>query len=153
LAIQNEISSKKWGFDFMLGEPLKFHEKYAWERVPPTNAPPSPYIGMLTRTAHVVERPTETDKLIDRRAERANRAILFSDEENDSQANSSGSDLELSPVQTYPMVITEEILNTRCLQKEPSSLSSTVTRAKRQQRITGRHLVILNWTIGRLLTF
>ncbi|XP_058831230.1 cyclin-dependent kinase inhibitor 1B [Topomyia yanbarensis] len=150
LEVQNEMSSKKWGFDFRTGQPLDNHDRYQWERVANTSAPAC-FTGItLIRAAHVVSQTTSTNSedLLDQRAERENR-INFNTET--SPASPAGSDSEMyscGPVRTYPLVLRSDTLtpidaatatiknttNTRV--SSSSSFSTSATRAQRQQRIT-----------------
>lgn len=150
LAAHNEVLSKKWGFDFGTGEPLKNHEQYQWERVPPTSAPAC-FTGMMTitRVAHVMPpNSTTSEDLLDQRAERENgnvyhRSILGS------PASVSGSDSEsdcsFNTVRTYPLVLRSEtsaitakaaVTTSNTSSNSSSSFPASANRAKRQQRIT-----------------
>ncbi|GAB0086176.1 uncharacterized protein DMENIID0001_003360 [Sergentomyia squamirostris] len=59
--IQRELTksqveaTRRWGFDFMRGEPLPEHNQYQWKRIPPTVMPE---MYTLSRAAHCRELPT-----------------------------------------------------------------------------------------------
>lgn len=135
LAAQNDVLSKKWGFDFRTGEPLQHHEQYQWERVPPTSAPSCFVGGMvaLTRAAHVVASTTSED-LMDQRAERENGSCFSSATAASATAASptfsAGSDSEKMDVVTHPLAKIGASLTSS------SSFPASATRAQRQQRIT-----------------
>lgn len=136
LAAQNDVLSKKWGFDFRSGEPLQNHEQYQWERVPPTSAPSCFVGGMvaLTRAAHVVGTATATEDLMDQRAERENGTCFST-----TAAAVSGSDTEMdAPVLTHPLakIGSSTATTVVCLSSSSSSFPASATRARRQQRIT-----------------
>ncbi|XP_055372661.1 uncharacterized protein LOC129606381 [Condylostylus longicornis] len=73
---QQEIACKKWGFDFLKGQPLcEKTQQYIWERVTLPDFMPAMYT--LTRAAHVRELPTqeptsEEESLLDEKADREN---------------------------------------------------------------------------------
>ncbi|XP_065083040.1 uncharacterized protein dap [Ochlerotatus camptorhynchus] len=153
LAAHTEALSKKWGFDFGAGQPLKNHEKYQWERVPPTLVPTC-FTAMMTisREAHVMPpSSTASEDLLDQRAERENgnvyqRSIMGL------PASVSGSDSEsdcsFDTVRTYPLVLRSETsaltataavttsTTTATSSNSSSSFPASANRAKRQQRIT-----------------
>lgn len=134
LAAQNDVLSKKWGFDFRSGEPLQNHEQYQWERVPPTSAPSCFVGGMvaLTRAAHVVGTATATEDLMDQRAERENGTCFST-----TAATASGSDTDMdTPVLTHPLAKISTTTTVVCLSSSSSSFPASATRARRQQRIT-----------------
>lgn len=136
LAAQNDVLSKKWGFDFRSGEPLQNHEQYQWERVPPTSAPSCFVGGMvaLTRAAHVVGTATATEDLMDQRAERENGTCFST-----TAATASGSDTDMdTPVLTHPLakIGSSTATTVVCLSSSSSSFPASATRARRQQRIT-----------------
>lgn len=138
LAAQNEVLSKKWGFDFRSGEPLQNHEQYQWERVPPTSAPSCFVGGMvaLTRAAHVITpASTASEDLMDQRAERENGSCFSTTTATASTAASSptGSDSEMDVVVTHPLAKIGASLTTL---SSSSSFPASATRARRQQRIT-----------------
>lgn len=148
LAAQNNALSKKWGFDFSAGEPLKHHDQYQWERVPPTSAPAC-FAGMvtLTRVAHVVaQSSTSSEDLLDQRAERENGNLYRTPSTRSvgSSASVSGSDSEseisFETARTYPLVLRSDTIMTTASASSVSSNSSSfpasANRAKRQQRIT-----------------
>lgn len=127
LNAQNEVLSKKWGFDFRSGEPLKNHEQYQWERVPPTTAPSCFVGGMvaLTRAAHVVPAPsTASEDLLDQRAERENGSCFTSVKT--AATSAVGSDTEMEVV-THPLAKIAQV---------SLAFPASATRARRQQRIT-----------------
>uniref|UniRef100_A0A1Q3FFD1 Putative cyclin-dependent kinase inhibitor n=1 Tax=Culex tarsalis TaxID=7177 RepID=A0A1Q3FFD1_CULTA len=130
LAAQNDVLSKKWGFDFRSGEPLQNHEQYQWERVPPTSAPSCFVGGMvaLTRAAHVVGTATASEDLMDQRAERENGSCFSTT----TTAAPAGSDAEMdAPVMTHPLAKISLSSSS-----SSSSFPASATRARRQQRIT-----------------
>lgn len=137
LAAQNDVLSKKWGFDFRSGEPLQNHEQYQWERVPPTSAPSCFVGGMvaLTRAAHVVGTATASEDLMDQRAERENGTCFST-----TAAAVSGSDTEMdAPVLTHPLAkigSSTATTTTVVSLSSSSSFPASATRARRQQRIT-----------------
>lgn len=137
LAAQNEVLSKKWGFDFRSGEPLQNHEQYQWERVPPTSAPSCFVGGMvaLTRAAHVITpASTASEDLMDQRAERENGSC-FSTTTASAASSPAGSDSdEMDVVVTHPLAKIGASLNT--VSSSSSSFPASATRARRQQRIT-----------------
>lgn len=137
LAAQNEVLSKKWGFDFRSGEPLQNHEQYQWERVPPTSAPSCFVGGMvaLTRAAHVITpASTASEDLMDQRAERENGSC-FSTTTATAASSPAGSDSdEMDVVVTHPLAKIGASLNT--VSSSSSSFPASATRARRQQRIT-----------------
>lgn len=137
LAAQNEVLSKKWGFDFRSGEPLQNHEQYQWERVPPTSAPSCFVGGMvaLTRAAHVITpASTASEDLMDQRAERENGSC-FSTTTASTASSPVGSDSdEMDAVVTHPLAKIGASLNT--VSSSSSSFPASATRARRQQRIT-----------------
>lgn len=138
LAAQNEVLSKKWGFDFRSGEPLQNHEQYQWERVPPTSAPSCFVGGMvaLTRAAHVIPPASSTasEDLMDQRAEREN-GNCFSTISATSTASSpaASSDSDEMDVVTHPLAKIGASLTSS---SSSSSFPASATRARRQQRIT-----------------
>lgn len=132
LAVQNEVLSKKWGFDFRSGEPLQNHEQYQWERVPPTSAPSCFVGGMvaLTRAAHIIGAGTATtasEDLMDQRAERENGSCFSTTKPSQGESSPAGSDVE-SEVVTHPLA--------KISVSSSSSFPASATRARRQQRIT-----------------
>lgn len=137
LAAQNEVLSKKWGFDFRSGEPLQNHEQYQWERVPPTSAPSCFVGGMvaLTRAAHVITPASSTvsEDLMDQRAERENGSC-FSTTTATATASSpaASSDSDEMDVVTHPLAKIGASLTS----SSSSSFPASATRARRQQRIT-----------------
>lgn len=137
LAAQNEVLSKKWGFDFRSGEPLQNHEQYQWERVPPTSAPSCFVGGMvaLTRAAHVITpASTASEDLMDQRAERENGSC-FGTTTATAASSPAGSDSEeMDAVVTHPLAKIGASLNT--VSSSSSSFPASATRARRQQRIT-----------------
>lgn len=137
LAAQNEVLSKKWGFDFRSGEPLQNHEQYQWERVPPTSAPSCFVGGMvaLTRAAHVITpASTASEDLMDQRAERENGSC-FSTTTASAASSPAGSDSdEMDVIVTHPLAKIGASLNT--VSSSSSSFPASATRARRQQRIT-----------------
>ncbi|XP_055598308.1 uncharacterized protein LOC129747914 [Uranotaenia lowii] len=162
-AAQNEVLSKKWGFDFRAGQPLQNHEQYQWERVPPTSAPANYIDGMvtLTRAAHAVGssyQSTASEDLMDQRAERENRLSFDSGAADRLRSpsvcsfGSSESEPELdacssssSSIQTYPVMpvsltaalpVDKSNLPSCSSATSSSSFPASATRAKRQQRIT-----------------
>lgn len=138
LAAQNEVLSKKWGFDFRSGEPLQNHEQYQWERVPPTSAPSCFVGGMvaLTRAAHVIPPASSTasEDLMDQRAEREN-GNCFSTISATATASSpaASSDSDEMDVVTHPLAKIGASLTSS---SSSSSFPASATRARRQQRIT-----------------
>lgn len=138
LAAQNEVLSKKWGFDFRSGEPLQNHEQYQWERVPPTSAPSCFVGGMvaLTRAAHVIQPASSTasEDLMDQRAEREN-GNCFSTISATATASSpaASSDSDEMDVVTHPLAKIGASLTSS---SSSSSFPASATRARRQQRIT-----------------
>lgn len=138
LAAQNEVLSKKWGFDFRSGEPLQNHEQYQWERVPPTSAPSCFVGGMvaLTRAAHVIAPASSTasEDLMDQRAERGN-GNCFSTISATATASSpaASSDSDEMDVVTHPLAKIGASLTSS---SSSSSFPASATRARRQQRIT-----------------
>lgn len=138
LAAQNEVLSKKWGFDFRSGEPLQNHEQYQWERVPPTSAPSCLVGGMvaLTRAAHVITPASSTasEDLMDQRAERENGSC-FSTISATATASSpaASSDSDEMDVVTHPLAKIGASLTSS---SSSSSFPASATRARRQQRIT-----------------
>lgn len=136
LAAQNEVLSKKWGFDFRSGEPLQNHEQYQWERVPPTSAPSCFVGGMvaLTRAAHVITPATASEDLMDQRAERENGSCFSAATAAASSPAGSDSD-EMDVVVTHPLAKIGASLTTTS-SSCPSSFPASATRARRQQRIT-----------------
>lgn len=152
LAAQNDVLSKKWGFDFTAGEPLQNHEQYQWERVPPTSAPAC-FSGMvtLTRVAHQLpQSATISEDLLDQRAERENgnlyrhHSSMIISASTSVSGSDSESDCSFETVRTYPLVLrSETIASTITATTATSTTSSTTSpfpatanRAKRQQRIT-----------------
>lgn len=141
LAAQNDVLSKKWGFDFRSGEPLQNHEQYQWERVPPTSAPSCFVGGMvaLTRAAHVVGTATASEDLMDQRAERENGSC-FSTTTTAAAASGASSDAEMdAPVLTHPLakIASSSSATTTVISlSSSSSFPASATRARRQQRIT-----------------
>lgn len=139
LAAQNEVLSKKWGFDFRSGEPLQNHEQYQWERVPPTSAPSCFVGGMvaLTRAAHVIPPASSTasEDLMDQRAEREN-GKCFSTTTATATASSpaASSDSDEMDVVTHPLAKIGASLTSSS--SSSSSFPASATRARRQQRIT-----------------
>lgn len=139
LAAQNEVLSKKWGFDFRSGEPLQNHEQYQWERVPPTSAPSCFVGGMvaLTRAAHVITPASSTasEDLMDQRAEREN-GNCFSTTTATVTASSpaASSDSDEMDVVTHPLAKIGASLTSSS--SSSSSFPASATRARRQQRIT-----------------
>lgn len=139
LAVQNEVLSKKWGFDFRSGEPLQHHEQYQWERVPPTSAPSCFVGGMvaLTRAAHVITPASSTasEDLMDQRAEREN-GNCFSTTTATATASSpaASSDADEMDVVTHPLAKIGASLTSSS--SSSSSFPASATRARRQQRIT-----------------
>lgn len=140
LAAQNDVLSKKWGFDFRSGEPLQNHEQFQWERVPPTSAPSCFVGGMvaLTRAAHVVgTAATASEDLMDQRAERENGSCFSTTTTSATTASSGasspvGSDAEMdAPVMTHPLAKISLSSSS-----SSSSFPASATRARRQQRIT-----------------
>lgn len=137
LAVQNEVLSKKWGFDFRSGEPLQNHEQYQWERVPPTSAPSCFVGGMvaLTRAAHIIGSGTATtasEDLMDQRAERENGSCFSTTKASQGESSPAGSDVE-SAVMTHPLA---KISVSSSSSSSSSSFPASATRARRQQRIT-----------------
>lgn len=141
LAAQNDVLSKKWGFDFTAGEPLQNHEQYQWERVPPTSAPAC-FTGMvtLTRVAHVVSQSaTISEDLLDQRAERENGNLYR--HQSSVSGSDSESDCSFETVRTYPLVLRSETTAstttaTSIATASTSPFPATANRVKRQQRIT-----------------
>lgn len=136
LAVQNEVLSKKWGFDFRSGEPLQNHEQYQWERVPPTSAPSCFVGGMvaLTRAAHVITpASTDSEDLMDQRAERENGSCFGTTTASTAASSPAGldSDPEMDVVVTHPLAKIGASLTS-----SSSSFPASATRARRQQRIT-----------------
>lgn len=137
LAAQNEVLSKKWGFDFRSGEPLQNHEQYQWERVPPTSAPSCFVGGMvaLTRAAHVITpASTASEDLMDQRAERENGSRFTASNTASSPAGSDSEEMDI--VVTHPLAKIGASLNTTVSSSSSSSFPASATRARRQQRIT-----------------
>lgn len=70
---QQDVATKKWGFDFRSGYPLSEHQQYIWE-VETSEFIPQSYT--LSRAAHVREIPSyeisAADRLLDERAARQN---------------------------------------------------------------------------------
>lgn len=140
LAAQNEVLSKKWGFDFSAGEPLQQHDQYQWERVPPTLAPAC-FTGMvtLTRVAHVVSQgSTSSENLLDQRAERENGNVYHRTQT--ISGSDSESDSSFETVRTHPLVLRSDTIATSATASSVSSITSSfpagANRAKRQPRIT-----------------
>lgn len=153
LAAQNDVLSKKWGFDFTAGEPLQNHEQYQWERVPPTSAPAC-FSGMvtLTRVAHTLpQSATISEDLLDQRAERENgnlyrhHSSMIISASTSVSGSDSESDCSFETVRTYPLVLRSETIASTITATTATSTTSnsttspfpaTANRAKRQQRIT-----------------
>lgn len=115
--IQKELTksqteaSKRWGFDFSRGEPLRDHSQFVWKRVPPTVMPE---MFTLSRAAHCREIPGVSSGDASDCEDMSPEQDLM-----DSRAHNEHRQQEMTPACS----------SSRCLKKE---------RATRQPKITGK---------------
>uniref|UniRef100_A0A1B0F0D8 Cyclin-dependent kinase inhibitor domain-containing protein n=1 Tax=Phlebotomus papatasi TaxID=29031 RepID=A0A1B0F0D8_PHLPP len=114
--IQKELTksqkeaSKRWGFDFSRGEPLRDHSQFVWKRVPPTVMPE---MFTLSRAAHCREIPGVSSGDASDCEDMSPEQDLM-----DSRAHNEHRQQEMTPACS----------SSRCLKKD---------RATRQPKITG----------------
>jgi len=74
LARQAKQASEKWKFDFLAGLPMENQNEFEW-----TCTVASPTVYTLTHAAHVIESSSESEDLLDERADKANNFFIHCD--------------------------------------------------------------------------